>query len=891
MTGARVSILLLALAAATAAGAKPQPQPRLVPVAEYVPDVPAAVGAAVDTVYLLGGPGALDGRFEDALGDPDPQGWTSVDLTQATSTHWQVSTFEADVLVPSVPGNHAWWCGDFFEPCFPDDPPEGFGNYWDDRLVWTAAVPAPQQGVTVRVRARVGYGIEPGEDWFSLDAWRGDHWEVLRQWTGTAAVVAVDESVALDPADYGGAAGDEVMLRWHLTTDGGWSDEDCQWPGTGARVDSVAVTFDQGGGEALVGTVETCEPGDPLQWVPTPRGGVGDFAALRAGLDDLDPDSDNASPQFAFVDDGVVVPGTGGTPCVTWCYGPDGWIVNQDGGVADYYARVWNHVRSPLLPVPAGAGDGALLAFDVYVHALLDGSMAFVVGEWYVRSTADPAGLTGWTDWRNRNTVVWGGPAYVRVQQEVSDLLTPGAAWVQVSLGARDLELAYGHDGTPAPYFDNVSLKVYPLNGPNVLLVRPDGTGDAPTIQAALDIAAVGDTIRLADGTYTGPGNRDLVFQGKDVVVCAAAADPALCVVDCGGSEAEPHRFGYLESGEGTGAQVRGLTIRGGWQSTYGGALRLKSTSPVFADCVFIGNTVGSSTQTGGAVAASGGAPRFERCVFTGNRAGFGGAVSVRGSATPTFTDCLFYANYADQGGAALGVSNLGTVVTVTGCTFADHTSYGSSGVIALYGSPVLTMDHSIVAFSVNGPAIYFDVNGTPDATLSCCDLYGTPAGTWIGPLAAQLGADGNITADPWFCGDGFGDDPYGLLDVSPCAPAAPGGCGLMGARPVACIHISPVPVDVPGAAPPALAVRPNPFNPVTVLSWTMARGGPVEVTIVDLRQRRVRTLLAADLPAGPHQVAWRGDDDAGRPMASGVYLAVLSTDDGRATTKLALIR
>jgi hypothetical protein len=40
--------------------------------------------------------------------------------------------------------------------------------------------------------------------------------------------------------------------------------------------------------------------------------------------------------------------------------------------------------------------------------------------------------------------------------------------------------------------------------------VAPDGSGDAPTIQAAIDSSAPQDVVELADGTFIGPGNRDL---------------------------------------------------------------------------------------------------------------------------------------------------------------------------------------------------------------------------------------------------------------------------------------------------------------------------------------------------------------------------------------------
>ena len=45
--------------------------------------------------------------------------------------------------------------------------------------------------------------------------------------------------------------------------------------------------------------------------------------------------------------------------------------------------------------------------------------------------------------------------------------------------------------------------------------VLPDGSGEAPTIQAAVDSADDGDTISLGDGTFTGDGNRGSASRGS----------------------------------------------------------------------------------------------------------------------------------------------------------------------------------------------------------------------------------------------------------------------------------------------------------------------------------------------------------------------------------------
>ncbi|MHB8080224.1 MAG: S8 family serine peptidase [Candidatus Krumholzibacteriia bacterium] len=96
---------------------------------------------------------------------------------------------------------------------------------------------------------------------------------------------------------------------------------------------------------------------------------------------------------------------------------------------------------------------------------------------------------------------------------------------------------------------------------------------------------------------------------------------------------------------------------------------------------------------------------------------------------------------------------------------------------------------------------------------------------------------------------------------------------------------------DLPAARTALLAVRPNPFNPRTEIRYTLARAGRASVRVHDARGAVVRTLLAADLPAGPGAVVWDGRDDAGAPVASGVYYCRLAADGVADTRRLTLVR
>ena len=83
----------------------------------------------------------------------------------------------------------------------------------------------------------------------------------------------------------------------------------------------------------------------------------------------------------------------------------------------------------------------------------------------------------------------------------------------------------------------------------------------------------------------------------------------------------------------------------------------------------------------------------------------------------------------------------------------------------------------------------------------------------------------------------------------------------------------------------------PNPFNSETVVSWFLLEPGLARVEVFALTGQRVAVLHRGPLQAGFHRVHWDGRDDAGRVLASGVYLYRLVIADRVLTRKLTLLR
>ena len=146
----------------------------------------------------------------------------------------------------------------------------------------------------------------------------------------------------------------------------------------------------------------------------------------------------------------------------------------------------------------------------------------------------------------------------------------------------------------------------------STLYVRPDGTGDYPNIQAALDAAGDGDDVVLAGGTFAGEGNRDLLFHGKAIILRSEAGDPDICILDCQGWD---HRGFRLDAGETRETRIEGIKVKNGMEHETmpgGGAVFCNQTSPTIRNCVFENCT----SESGNYVSAWGGSPLFQDCRF-----------------------------------------------------------------------------------------------------------------------------------------------------------------------------------------------------------------------------------------------------------------------------------
>lgn len=247
-----------------------------------------------------------------------------------------------------------------------------------------------------------------------------------------------------------------------------------------------------------------------------------------------------------------------------------------------------------------------------------------------------------------------------------------------------------------------------------------------PTIQAGVDAADDGDTVLLADRTYSGSGNLDVRWNAVSKhLVIRSANGPAKCVIDCQGQG----RGFILDAGQDNRDAIQGVTITNGYVSTAsplltgGGAILCDSTSPVISGCLLVHNVAGdtfASTRRsywvdGGAIdVINRGAPIIRNNRITRNFASHtGGGIHFDDGATGLVENNIidYNENNGCYGGGAIALVGgahpviVGNLITYNVARYYWKGGFGG-GIICLNANP--TILHNTIAFNstVNGDSI-----------------------------------------------------------------------------------------------------------------------------------------------------------------------------------------
>ena len=302
------------------------------------------------------------------------------------------------------------------------------------------------------------------------------------------------------------------------------------------------------------------------------------------------------------------------------------------------------------------------------------------------------------------------------------------------------------------------------------------------TIQAAIDACQDFDTVVIAAGRYSGPGNRNINLKGKAITV--RSTDPGnpqivnTTIIDC---EGKGRGFVFYMA-EKAGSTVKGLTITNGYALLGGAIYCYNNSSPSITNCVVKNN----SAVFGGGIACANSEtrPKITNCNITANAALVGGGGFYLNASSPIIKNCIISGNLAPNGGAIYS-HNAGNPVIVN-CTISGNVASSSAGAIYCYKSSNLTISHSILwgDTAMNASEILVgNLGAATSIRIAHCDIQGGDQNIICDTDCTVDWGQGNIDIDPHFVQPGHIDNngsyvegDYHLLGGSPCIDAGDPG-------------------------------------------------------------------------------------------------------------------
>ena len=489
---------------------------------------------------------------------------------------------------------------------------------------------------------------------------------------------------------------------------------------------------------------------------------------------------------------------------------------------------------------------------------------------------------------------------------------------------------------------------------------------DQPTIQAGINVSVDGDTVLVQPGNYV----ENINYNGKNITVASLFLTTqdttyiSQTIID-GGQEGSVVAF---ENGESETAVLIGFTITNGYSDEAGGGINCDNSSPSLQNLIIAGNLTewggggiyclysnpyienvsitDNSATSGGGIYCEESSPSLENVTITDNSAGGGGGI-LCSFGNPSLVNVIITGNSADWFGGGI-YCDLGNPSLLNVIITDNNAYYYGGGIVFLESNPslinVTITGNSATLFYSGGifctdnsnpslincilwndspQEIYFSEEEDPNSiTISYSDIQGGEAGIVTNNNGTVNWLEGNINEDPLF--GGTGEDPYSLLEYSPCIDAGiPDTTGL-----------NLPPWDIIGnlriwdgdgngtaiidmgayeyGAPPYVDVNdcqlsivdfqlynyPNPFNPSgagrspeTTINYQLPEDSEVELIIYNIKGQKVKQLVSDQLSAGQHSVTWNGRDSNNKRVSSGIYFYKLKAGDYQKIRKMILLR
>ena len=453
-----------------------------------------------------------------------------------------------------------------------------------------------------------------------------------------------------------------------------------------------------------------------------------------------------------------------------------------------------------------------------------------------------------------------------------------------------------------------------------VWYVHPDSTLNS--IQTALNSCATNDIVIVGAGTYY----EHIIWPATSGIRLVSEYGPDTTIID-GSSTGRVVRFGvqcdtttmimgfkitHGYSGSGAGIMctnhaspkiVCNIIVGNASNDVCGGIYCDNQSSPIIVNNVVRRNTTDYGTAGIGTVMS--GTPAFVENIVSGNISGYeaggigygdgaepsvignfvlgnmsviGGGIGARNTSGPIIGNVVFN-NRTDSLGGGIGIRYCDSPIS-DNVLVRNTSSLAEGGGIGMDNSnPTIEGCH----ISENtGNGIFCENNSAP--TIHYCDIMDNAGYALLNVSTVTIDAENNWWGDatgPYHSTNpgGLGDTVSDYVDFNPWLQN-PGVTEITSAEPVT--HL--------------LKVSPNPFTHQTQIRYLIMDSRFLmqnpRLEIYDVSGRLVRSFnLESSIQNQGSAISWRGDDNAGRKLPSGVYFVKFSSDDYEETEKVLLIR
>ncbi len=464
---------------------------------------------------------------------------------------------------------------------------------------------------------------------------------------------------------------------------------------------------------------------------------------------------------------------------------------------------------------------------------------------------------------------------------------------------------------------------------------------DYLTIQESINDAENGETVLVADGTYTGNNNKNLTWNGYEKhIIVKSQNGPENCIIDC---EQDGRAFNFDSTNQDTTDVIDGFTMMNGF-SNCGSGIYCRYSSPTIQNNVITNNII--SPWIGGGSGAgiycyhSSSIIRDNRItsnkIFCNGAPGYGegsgiciyyGALIIENNViknneiTASDLECL-------ASGAGLDVLNSSSQIKnnlIQGNSilhqFEMSSSGGGMGCCNYQDSSMIIVNNTIVynnakrggAILINGYVIFKNnicsnnsddgiywsgLGGIPQIVYNNVwgngqDFIDCPPGigdtTWGNNInGTPCDSCYNIIEAPLFVDQYAGD--FHLTVSSPCIdagdPSSPpdpdGTIADMGAY----YYHQPASIDEIESHSSLIWNFPNPSKNSTTIFYSLKQNSHITISIYNIKGQLISTLVNESKPKGEYSVIYHTDK-----LNSGVYFYKLQTDDISEIKKMIVIK